>query len=52
VAPDVHRYGKKRRFWVSTMTSLRKSILDAYLNESSKGIKAWEEWTHEVERPI
>jgi uncharacterized protein YdeI (YjbR/CyaY-like superfamily) len=40
VAPDVHRFGKKKRSWISTMASLRRSIPDAYLNESTKGIKA------------
>jgi hypothetical protein len=40
VAPDIHRLGKKRQSWISKMASWRRTIPGAYLNESTKGIKA------------
>jgi hypothetical protein len=40
VAPDVHRFGKKRQSWISNVASWRRKITHIYLNVCRKGIKA------------
>jgi hypothetical protein len=40
VAPDVHRFGKKRQSWISKIASWWKKITDAHLNGCREGIKA------------